>query len=105
MTALKRFLFLVGGPVFLFLHYLFKRFPRVQSSNSLFLTPRKKIEYLIIYVELEEVCGTGFSQEDLAKFGYRSQRKDNRIYFYSTLFWQHAGTYCLNMLISVFFPL
>jgi hypothetical protein len=48
-------------------------------------------------------------QEDLAKFGYGSERKIEKfkknpaIYIY---IWQLAGTYCSNMMISEFpFPL
>jgi hypothetical protein len=36
------------------------------------------------------------SHEELAKFGYRSERKvDN--FQNPTMFWQPLGTYCLNM--------
>ncbi len=39
-------------------------------------------------------------QEELAKFGYSSQRKVINFLKNLALFWRPAGTYCLNMEIS-----
>jgi hypothetical protein len=41
--------------------------------------------------------------EELAKFGYRSERKLEKL-MNCALFWQHARTYCLNIVNSIFFP-
>jgi hypothetical protein len=38
-------------------------------------------------------------EEELAKFGYRSKKK-SRKFKSDAIFWWHALTYCLNMLIS-----
>jgi hypothetical protein len=38
-------------------------------------------------------------EEDFAKFGQRSERKAEKVRNSAT-FWQHAGTYCLNLAIS-----
>jgi hypothetical protein len=44
-------------------------------------------------------CCSDHPQEDLAKFGYRSERKEEK-FRNPAIFWQHALTYCLTLVIS-----
>jgi hypothetical protein len=39
-------------------------------------------------------------QEDLAKFGYTSERKVEKFKNHALKFWRNATTYCLNMVTS-----